>query len=295
MPWFNKSSRKRKTKRRVIKKRGFINPEYLIFLFKKIGIWVALIVALFWFGSWFFLSDASNKTYQWSQNKIFSVTQSSGYQLENILVTGRNYTPASSIKSAINLQKGDALLSFNPKQAQDILLQENWIENVTVKRILPDTISVKIIERIPMALWQKDKKLSLIDSNGNIITDQNLGSFKDLIILTGEAAPQFAPTLLSYFQAVPDIFYRIETANFISKRRWDVVLKNGTLIKLPEDNVPLALSSLEKLNAKDKILESNLDFIDVRDLKRITIKTKPGTVQKYDTGYSDYSKDGDRI
>lgn len=295
MSWFNKASRKRKTKRRVIKKRGLINPEYLIFLFKKIGIWVALVIAIFWFGSWFFLSDASNKTYQWAQNKIFSVSQSSGYKLENILVTGRNYTPASAIKSAINLEKGDALLSFTPKKAQNILLQENWIADVTVKRILPDTISVAITERIPMALWQKDKKLFLIDSNGNIITDQGLGGFKDLIILTGESAPQFAPTLITYFQAIPDIFYKIETASFISKRRWNVMLKNGTIIKLPEDDIPLALSSLEKLNAQDKILESNLDFIDVRDLKRITIKTKPGSVQKYDTGYSDYSKGGDRI
>ncbi len=256
---------------------------------------MALVIAIFWFGSWFFLSDASNQTYQWSQNKIYNISQSSGYRLYNILVTGRNYTPASTIKSAINLQKGDPLLSFNPKQTQNILLQENWIEDVMVKRIFPDTISVNIIERIPMALWQKDKKLSLIDNNGNIITDKNLDSFRDLIILTGQDAPQSAPLLLSYFQAVPDIFYKIETAHFISKRRWDVVLKNGTTIKLPENNIPLALSSLEKLNSKDKILESNLDFIDVRDLKRITIKTKPSTVQKFDTGYSDYLKDGDRI
>lgn len=295
MSWFNKSKRKRKPKSRIVKKRRFINPEYLIFLFRKVGLWFALIIAVIWFGAWFFLSDASSKTYDWAETHVYSVTKKAGFRLENIYVSGRKFTSASAIKSAINLTKGQSLLYFNAEAAKNKILQEQWVESVTVKRVFPNTIKVNIIERVPMALWQKEKGLFLIDKSGIVITDRGLEQFSDLVILTGDDAPAEASYLFSNLKAVPDIFYQIETAVYISKRRWDIILKNGTLIKLPEENIPLALSSLEKLNNQDKILEKPLDFIDVRDLKRITIKTKPGAVQKYNTGYSAYPKGGDRI
>jgi len=59
------------------------------------------------------------------------------------------------------------------------------------------------------------------------------------------------------------------------------LLKNETLIKLPEENIALALSSLEKLNNEHNILGKKIDYIDIRDLERISIKTSSGTIKSY--------------
>ena len=256
---------------------------------------MALVIGFFWFGAWFFVSDASINTYDWGQRQVFNVTQALGFELENIYVSGRNFTSAEVLKKAIDIEKGDSLLSFDSNRAKNKIIKHRWVEDVNIKRVLPNTIAINITERTPMALWQKDNKLQLIDRNGIIITDQNLNRFSDLIILTGEGAPQRASSLFNDFKAVPDLFYQIETAVYVSNRRWDIILKNKTIVKLPEENITLALSSLEKLHSQDKILNKPLDFIDLRNLKRITVKTKPGDVQKYNTGYSAYPQGGDRI
>lgn len=296
MPWFKKSKKKkRKSKSRIVKKRRFSNPEYLIFLFKKMGLAVASIVLIIWLGAWFFMSDADTQTYAWADNKIDLVAADAGFTLQNILVRGRYNTSSSSIKQAIGLKKGDPLLSFNSKKAKETLLQEEWIESVTVKRIFPDTISIVIEERVPMALWQKDKKLFLIDNRGLAITDKNLSEFNDMIIITGENSGKNAVSLFSSFKAVPKIFYNIETAQFVSNRRWNLTMKNGTIIKLPESNIPFALSSLQKMHEQEKILDKSLEYIDLRDMKRITIKTKPGAVQEYRTYRDGITGSGDSI
>ena len=277
---FNKSKQKRKSKSRIVKNRRFTNPEYLIFLFKRIGFLGALFILVLWLGAWFFMSDADTKTYYWLNGKVDFVAADAGYRLENILVRGRYNTPASEIFESVNLEKGSPLLSFNSAETKEKLLQQDWIETVTVKRILPNTVSIDIQERVPMALWQKENKLFLVDNRGLIITDNNLSEFKDLIIITGENSGENAVTLFSSFRAVPDIFYNIETAQFISNRRWNLTMKNGTIIKLPEANVPLALSALQKMNNQEKILDKSLEFIDLRDMKKISIKTHPDAVEK---------------
>jgi len=295
MSWFSKSKQKRKSRNRIVKRRRFINPEYLIFLFRKIGLWVMLVFVVIWLATWFSMSGKSSEVYYWLQKHVSHITQKAGFKLENIYVTGRNHTKISTIKSAINLKRNQPLLFFNSENAKSLILQDAWVQDVNIKRVFPNTIKVNINERVPMALWQKDKEIVLIDKSGIVITNQNLEQFKDLIILIGDDSPLNAPTLFENFKAVPDIFYKIETAIFISKRRWDIVLKNGTVIKLPEENMALALSSLEKLNNENKILVKSFDFIDIRNLKRIIVKTKPGSIQKYNTGYSAYPKGGDKI
>ena len=283
MSWFSKSKskRKRKSKSRIVKKRRFTNPEYFLFLFKKIGLSFALIVAIIWLGAWFFLSDASSKTYVWGNKKVANMTASAGYSLKNLDVVGRNFTPAQSIIDAIGLKKSDPLWGFDTEKAQETIVHEDWVQDASVRLIFPNTIKVVIEERIPMALYQKDKQIYLVDSNGLIITDRNLGLFKDLILVSGEGAPREAVALFSNFRAVPQIFYKIERMRFISNRRWDVLLKNETLIKLPEENIALALSSLEKLNNEHNILGKKIDYIDIRDLERISIKTSSGTIKSY--------------
>jgi len=295
MSRFNKSKRKRKSKSRIVKKRRFTNPEHLIFLFKKVGFLFGSIVLILWFGAWFFMSDASSNTYNWGQEKFYNMTANSGFVLENLNVKGRFNTTPQVIKNAVKISKNDPIFEFDASATKKRLLQHEWIEDVAVKRQLPNTISINIQERVPMAIWKEDKKLFLIDQSGIQITDKNIMRFKDLVVIMGESAPLNAPKLFSYFIALPNIFNLIETANFISNRRWDVSLKNGTLIKLPENNVPLALSALKKMHEEDNVLQKQLTYIDLRNLERITIKNKPGKLEEYKVLNSGNLNGGDNI
>ena len=51
---------------------------------------------------------------------------------------------------------------------------------------------------------------------------------------------------------------------FIEKRRWNLILGNNILIKLPESNIEKSLKNLKRLIEKDKILKSNIIEVDLR-------------------------------
>ena len=66
-------------------------------------------------------------------------------------------------------------------------------------------------------------------------------------------------------------------ANFISHRRWNLVLddvENGITIKLPEDDVEQAWKKLLKLDAVNGILKRKLTIIDLRLKGKVTVTLK---------------------
>ena len=144
-----------------------------------------------------------------------------------------------------------------------------------------------------MALWQRNKRLTLIDTEGAVLTDDKLGRFRDYIVLVGDDVPTRAPEFLQFLASEPEILNNIEAAKSISGRRWDVTLKSGAIVKLPEEELALALRRLAKMQEEENIMDKNISVIDVRELTRITVRTKPGAVREYKASFSGTS--GDRI
>jgi len=240
-----------------------------------------VIGLLLWLLSWFFLSGASTEFRQWISNKVDVVAVNSGLSLKNILIEGRYYTDVSMLKEAVALEKGGSILSIDPAAIQENLIALPWVRQAYVKKIWPDTISVALKERVPMALFQKSTQVRLIDTQGEVIDENNLSPYKDLIIVSGVEANKAASTLFPLITANNDLYDEIERAIYISERRWDILLKNETLIKLPENDVAFALKILEDANDQDSLLSKNLEIIDLRDPNRIVIKAKPGQMENY--------------
>jgi cell division protein FtsQ len=74
----------------------------------------------------------------------------------------------------------------------------------------------------------------------------------------------------------------VETATLVSGRRWDLTLKSGADVKLPEDEMGLALRKLAVSQEEEALLDKDVLVIDVRDEGRITVRTKPGAAQALD-------------
>lgn len=227
----------------------------------------------------------------WANYKIVEAGAGAGFTLENLLVEGRERTNPNAIKAVLNVEKGDPLLILNPAEAKAMLERLSWVESAEVQRRLPDTIYVRLTERKPLALWQHNKKLSLIDMDGKIIREKNLKPFKDLIVVTGVEAPAQAAALIGNLRAEPLIFERTEGAMLISGRRWDLKLDDGKMIKLPEDDMGYALRRLATLHEKDYVLDRNVISFDLRKSDRIAIQSHPDAGEgKTDASYKQEGK-----
>lgn len=250
---------------------------------RRFGLGLAICVGVAWVGSWLYLSGALGRAGDWTRDKILIASADMGFAVTDILVEGREYTDPHVLLAIVNIRKGDPLFAFNPRQAQELISQISWVNKAQVERRWPGTIYIGLEERQPLALWQSDKHLKLLDSKGKIIATSDLQRFADLVLVMGRGAPAAAPELIGNLKAEEKIYPRVETAKWIGERRWDLKLKNGMEIKLPERDASLALRRLAEAQGYDGLLDKDLLSIDMREPDRITIRTKPGAVQEYKT------------
>ncbi len=210
---------------------------------------------------------------------------SNGFKVENVLVDGRVNTNRDALKYLVAIDKGQSIFEPDLSDLKDKLQQLTWVKSATVERHLPDTIAVRIEERQPLALWQHQGKLSVIDTEGAVLSDDNLGRFKNLLILVGDDAPQHAADLVAMITAEPDLKARVESAKWIGDRRWDLYLKNGVSVKLPEDDLGQAVRRLADAQGEAKLMDRKIESIDLRDPLRIVVQTEPGAAEEYQAAY----------
>lgn len=252
---------------------------------RRFGVVLGAGVFALWLGTWLWMSGSIGHAAHWSEQKIIEASADMGFRVSNILVEGRNYTDPDALRAIINSQKGDPLFAFNPDEAQVLIEQINWVKRVHVERRLPGTIYIGLEERQPLALWQENQKLALIDDQGRVITSERLSRFKDLMIVTGKGGKENAPELIADLKAEDVLYGRTEAAQRIGERRWDLKLKPGITVKLPEGDVGLALRRLALAQDEDGLLDKDITSADLRDPTRITVQTRPGAVQEYKAGY----------
>lgn len=248
------------------RKRKSIFKSILLSVFGLILCSILITLAILW------QQGIVHATYTELKQNILNYTGQFGLQIRDIIVEGRNETPKEAILEAIGVESGDPILSFDPTLAKTRIEALPWIAHVSIERRLPDSLYVTLIEKKPIALWQFQEKLSLIDSDGTSIPDVDRSKYKNLPLIVGEDAPKFAPSFFDILESESHLKSLIASAVIIGKRRWDLHLKNGMIVKLPENNASAAWTQLALLDQEHKLLDRDIAIIDFRLPDRLIIK-----------------------
>lgn len=248
---------------------------------RRAGIIAGGCVLVLWLCAWIVLSGAVPQLSQRAGKSFYMAAAQCGFVVNNLLVEGRENTDPDVLRALLNVDRGDPIFALDPAEAKDLIERISWVREAHVERRLPDTIYIGLVERVPMALWQNKGKVRLIDSDGVTLSDSRLEKFSDLIILVGEDAPRFAPDLIRLLNAEPSLKPRVEAASWVGERRWDIKMRSGVVVKLPEGDLGLALRRLAKAQEEDGLLDKDVETIDLREEGRITVRTRPGVVMEY--------------
>lgn len=224
----------------------------------------------------------ANKIKNISQG-FYDYTSELGFTLDDVIVTGREKTTQKEILQALGVKRGDNFLKINIQEIKDRLEVLPWVRKVLVKRtFFPNVIQVSIEERKVRSIWQINEKFHAIDYDGKVIN----AAFKPdhpILLIVGEGVPENINALLDDISDNQQILRRVKVANYISGRRWNLVLddiKDGITVKLPEENVKKAWKKLLKLDATNGILKRKLTIIDLRLEGKITVKLKRTTTER---------------
>jgi cell division protein FtsQ len=197
-----------------------------------------------------------------------------GLRVRQVLVEGRQKTPDALLRAALGVDRGDPLLTFSLADARARIESIRWVQSASIERRLPDTILVLLKERRPFAVWQHDGRYVLIDRAGETVTDSDVATFaNDLPLVVGVGAPAAAAALIDALATQPALQARVVAAVRVGERRWNLRMRNGMDVLLPEAALPQALAKLAELDAAHKLLDRPLEAIDLRLPDRLVIRT----------------------
>ena len=196
-------------------------------------------------------------------------------RVQDIVVQGRNNTPEPLLNAALGVHRGDSMLGFSIGGARQRLETLSWVEHATVERRLPGTLVVNLVERRPYAIWQHDGKFVLIDRDGQVVANEDVAAFGELPLVVGAGADHAATALLEAVAAQPQLKARVVAAVRVGERRWNLRMKNGTDVLLPEGAEPQALAKLAELQTADALLDRPLTVVDMRLPDRLVVRPQP--------------------
>lgn len=209
--------------------------------------------------------------------RLGQVAAGFGLSVQNIVVEGRSKTPEPLLWAALGIRKGDPILGFSLDNMRQRVESIAWVQSATIERRLPGTLVVELHERSPFAVWQYQGHFTLIDRNGEAVTDSDIGLFAaQLPLVVGAGAPEAAASLLDQLGNHPEIQKRLLAAVRVGERRWNLRLKNGTDVMLPEGHEAEALAKLDELQDKYTLLDRPLQAVDLRLPDRLVVRPQPG-------------------
>jgi cell division protein FtsQ len=207
-----------------------------------------------------------------------------GLRINNIEILGAKETDSGDLLQAIGVHDGDPSLGFSLTQVQQRAEQLGAVQTATVERVLPGTLIVTVTERAAYAIWQTGgngtpAKFELIDKAGNVIANQDAAAAKRrepwLMLITGADAPQNAQTLMTELQGAPTVLSHVAAAERVDELRWNLILKNQTVVKLPELGEPDAIAELANLQTSMQLLDRPVEVIDLRLPGRLVVRPYP--------------------
>ena len=199
-----------------------------------------------------------------------------GFRLKAVHVEGASPMATADILKATGVYKDQPMVGMDLEALRQAVAQVGWVKDVRVVRLLPDTLVIAVTERRQLAVWQRGGRSVVIDELGQPIPEADPGRFPRLPLIVGGGANEFAAQILPEIAARPRLRDRLEALVRVDNRRWDLRMKDGSLVQLPAVDEASALIQLEKLDQRSRILELGFERIDLRDPTVVAVRPRGG-------------------
>jgi cell division protein FtsQ len=113
-----------------------------------------------------------------------AITTITMFSLKSIEVTNTKHLTRDEILGLAGLEMGKDLLGMDLKRMGEHILQNPWVETVRINRYFPDTVSIVITEREPIAIVNMGF-IYYLDHKGNVFKVLNQGDKLDFPVVTG--------------------------------------------------------------------------------------------------------------
>jgi cell division protein FtsQ len=218
------------------------------------------------------------------RHTINQVMADAGFGIGSIRITGNHRTDPGDILAALGFAPGQSIFAADVQAARRHLLALEWVADAEVKRQYPDVVTVSIVEKLPFALWETPSGSYVVERSGRTIGLFDPHAFPHLPVLIGDDAPQSAAELVDAVAAHRATAARVVGYARVSDRRWNLLLGDDVVVKLPEEGWAKQLDQLELLIVDKAILERDISEIDLREPDNYIFVLRNGQKQQITRG-----------
>jgi cell division protein FtsQ len=202
-----------------------------------------------------------------------------GLRIAAVSLSGQRQVSREEIFAAAGVTENSSLLFLDVADARARLEAIPWIAEATVRKLYPDRLQITITEREAFALWQQQGKVAVIAADGTVLSRQVEPRLAALPFVVGSGAAAKARDFLAILDKHPAIRDQVRAAIFVGERRWNLRLKNGIDVRLPETDIEAALTRLARLDREKRLLTRDIAAVDLRLADRLTVRLSDAVAQ----------------
>jgi cell division protein FtsQ len=219
--------------------------------------------------------------------------------VSHVSVRGNTRLTSGEVEALVDGIRGQSLLLVDLNRYRKRLMDSPWVADVTLWRVLPSTVEVRVVERVPMAVARQGQQLYLIDRAGTIV-DEFGPQYKEfdlpivdgLITSTSTTGTPVDRTRLAltarFFDALqsrPDLRQRVSQVDVSDAHDLVVLLDSDeAFLHLGEDRFIERIRTFFELSPTLHDRFQNVDYVDLRFDERVYIRSRGQAATAIGTG-----------
>jgi cell division protein FtsQ len=219
-----------------------------------------------------------------------AIADAPALRVERIAVTGTAHLSKGEVLALVEGLRGRNILFVSLDDWRRQVLACPWVADATLRRSLPRTVEVQIVERRPLAIGRVGEALFLVDEHGDEIDEYGprYADF-DLPIIDGlalegeqradanERRMQLASRLLGDLRGRPDLARRISQLDVSDPRNAVVIVDQETArVRLGDERFAERLQSYVELAPRLREQVAAIEYVDLRFGERVIVGLQGG-------------------
>lgn len=203
----------------------------------------------------------------------------SGFHVAAVAISGQRHVSRDDVLALAGVSDRTSLLFFDAETARQKLKGNPWIADATVLKLYPDRLQITVQEREAFALWQKEGKIYVVAGDGTVVEPFVKGRITGLPLVVGPGAETRAREFMTVLDRFPEVRDQTRAAILVAERRWNLRLKSGITVRLPEAYPEQALATLIALDRDKRLLSRDITGIDLRLPDRVSVRLSEDAAQ----------------
>ena len=254
---------------------GYKFSRWMLSPFIKKSVFFGMPLIILLLPVFIFLKDQNNKNLVEEIVLDFyrKVIERPEFMLSALSIQGSSDSLNAEIREILGLNFPISSFDLDLADLRNKVLSLPPVETAEVRLEGSSILHVKVKEKVPALLLKDDTGIHVLNKNGDYIRpllSTEYGS--KLPMITGEGAQKAAAEAFILFSALYDKLDEVRGLVLVGGRRWNIVLKSGQVIMLPEKKSEQAVQKILILDKAEKILSRDIAVFDFRLPYRITLR-----------------------